>query len=65
MPRVDLVLKIQQILKATIKHGKIKNENGKFASKVQWRIYDYEVPTESLIIEGEAVEVKEITNDKT
>ena len=65
MPRVDLVLKIQQILKATIKHGKIKDENGKFASKVQWRIYDYEVPTESLIIEGEAVEVKEITNDQT
>ena len=65
MPRVDLVLKIQQILKATIKHGKIKDQNGKFVSKVQWRIYNYQIPTESLIVEGEAVEVKEITNDKT
>ena len=64
MPRVDLVMKIQRILKAKKDKGKIKNEDGKFTSCVSWRIYDYEIPKDSLIIEGEATEMKEIIDDK-
>jgi len=59
LPRVDLVMKIQRILKAK----KIRGKDGE-KSFVRWRIPDYEIAQSSLIIEGEAVEVKEIEDDK-
>ena len=59
MARVDLVLKVQKILKASKVKGKINDK-----SCVRWRIQKYDVPKEDLIIEGEAVEVKEKTNDQ-
>ena len=34
-------------------------------SCVRWRIDEYNVPHDDLIIEGEATEMKEITNDKS
>tara|TARA_R100000306_G_C4364045_1_gene136718 strand:+ start:40 stop:1503 length:1464 start_codon:yes stop_codon:yes gene_type:complete len=64
MARVDLVMKIQRVLKAKKDHGKVKDQEGKRASCVSWRIFNYDIPQESLIIEGEAVEIKEITDDK-
>jgi len=57
--RVDLVLNIQKILKAKKIRGRIKDR-----SCVRWRIDQYDMPSEDLIIEGEATEVKEITDDK-
>ena len=57
--RVDLVLNIQRILKAKKIRGKIKDR-----SCVRWRIDQYNIPREDLIIEGEATEMKEITDDK-
>ena len=60
MARVDLVLKVQKVLKAAKIKGKINNK-----SCVRWRISKYEVPKEDLIIEGEAIEMKEKTNDQT
>lgn len=59
MPRVDLVLKVQKILKAKKVKGKINNK-----SCVRWRIQRYDVPKEHLIIEGDATEVKEKANDQ-
>ena len=59
MPRVDLVIKIQQILGAQKIRGKVEGK-----SFVRWRILDYQIPQESLIVEGEATEVKEISDDK-
>ena len=55
--RVDLVLNIQRILKAKKVKGKIKGK-----SCVRWRINEYDIPREDLIIEGEATE--RITDDK-
>ena len=55
--RVDLVLNIQRILKAKKVKGKIKGK-----SCVRWRISEYDIPREDLIIEGEATE--RITDDK-
>ena len=55
--RPDLVLKIRTILNAKKKHGKI---NGK--SCVSWRIQNYQLAKEDLVIDGEATEVKEITD---
>jgi len=60
MARVDLVLKVQKVLKAAKIKGKINNK-----SCVRWRIPKYEVPKEDLIIEGEAIEMKEKTDDQT
>ena len=57
--RVDLILNIQRILKAKKIRGKIKEK-----SCVRWRIDEYNVPQDDLIIEGEATEIKEITDDK-
>jgi hypothetical protein len=57
--RVDLILNIQKILKAKKIKGKIKEK-----SCVRWRIHEYNIPRDDLIIEGEATEVKEITDDK-
>ena len=57
--RVDLVMKLQKILNAEKNRGKI---NGK--SCVSWRIKNYQLAKEDLVIDGEAteVEVKEITD---
>jgi|TARA_R110002074_G_scaffold49754_3_gene127092 hypothetical protein len=57
--RVDLVLNIQRILKAKKIRGRIKEK-----SCVRWRIDEYDIPHDDLIIEGEATEMKEITDDK-
>ena len=58
MARVDLVLKIQKILRAKKIKGKINSK-----SCVRWRISDYDIPRDDLIVEGEAIEVKEISHD--
>ena len=57
LPRVDLVLKIQRILKA------IKNR-GKYNSKscVSWTIKNHYIEQEDLIVEGE---YEEIENERT
>jgi hypothetical protein len=55
LPRVDLVIKCQTILKAKKNHGKF---NGK--SCVSWRMINQAVDVEDLIVEGE---YKEITNE--
>ena len=55
LPRVDLVIKCQQILKAKKNHGKFEGK-----SCVSWRILDQKVDVENLIVEGE---FKELTND--
>tara|TARA_R100000963_G_C4566052_1_gene52851 strand:+ start:230 stop:484 length:255 start_codon:yes stop_codon:yes gene_type:complete len=57
--RVDLVMKIQRILNAKKNHGKINNK-----SCVSWKIKNYQLAKEDLVIDGEAteVEVKEITD---
>ena len=56
--RPDLVRKIQTILKAKRIAGKINKK-----SAVRWRIENYEIDKDDLIVEGEVVETKEITND--
>ena len=57
--RVDLVMKVQRILNAKKNHGKINNK-----SCVSWKIKNYQLAKEDLVIDGEAteVEVKEITD---
>ena len=57
--RADLVLKIRTIMNAEKKKGKV---NGK--SCVSWRIKNYQLDKEDLVVDGEAteVEVKEITD---
>ena len=52
--RVDLVMNIQRILKAKKYHGKVKNK-----SCVSWRIDEYDLAKEDLVIDGEYEEVKE------
>jgi len=63
--RVDLILNIQRILKAKKIRGKIEDHTTKKRSCVRWRIHQYDMPSEDLIIEGEVDEKKRITNDKT
>ena len=58
--RVDLILNLQRILKARKIRGKIKGQ-----SCVRFRIHQYDMPSEDLVVEGEATEVKEITDDKS
>jgi hypothetical protein len=53
--RVDLVLKVQTVLKAKRNRGKFKEK-----SCVAWRIKNADIKKEDLIVEGE---FKEITND--
>ena len=53
--RVDLVLDIKKILKARKIRGKDKEDR----SCVTWRIDDYDLPREDLVVEGESEEVKE------
>ena len=58
--RVDLVMNIQKILKAKKYHGKVKKR-----SCVSWRIEEYDLAKEDLVIDGEYEETKEterITN---
>ena len=52
--RVDLVMNIQRILKAKKYHGKVKNK-----SCVSWRIEEYDLAKEDLVIDGEYEETKE------
>ena len=52
--RVDLVMNIQKILKAKKYRGKIKNR-----SCVSWRIENYELARENLVIDGEYEEVNQ------
>ena len=52
--RVDLVMDVQKILKAKKNRGKI---NG--ISCVSWRIDNYDLAKEDLVIDGEYEEVKE------
>ena len=57
LDRVDLVIKIQRILKAKKVHGKFENK-----SCVSWKIEDQKMEKEDLIIDGE---YKEITDETT
>ena len=59
LKRVDLVLKVQKILNAKKYNGKINGKSCPF-----WRIKNYQLAKEDLVIDGEAteVEVKEITD---
>ena len=54
LPRVDLVIKCQQILEAKKNHGKFDKK-----SCVSWRV-NKTIDKEDLIVEGE---YKEITNE--
>ena len=56
--RPDLVRKIQTVLKAKRIAGKINKK-----SAVRWRIENYDMEDDDLIVEGEVIETKEITND--
>ena len=56
--RVDLVMNIQKILKAKKYRGKIKNK-----SCVSWRIENYNLAKEDLVIDGEYEELKEKVTD--
>ena len=56
--RVDLVMNIQKILKAKKYRGKVKNK-----SCVSWRIENYDLAKEDLIIDGEYEETKEKVTD--
>jgi len=57
LPRVDLVIKCQRILKAKKNHGKFGDK-----SCVSWRILDKEIDKEDLIIDGE---YKELPSETT
>ena len=56
LPRVDLVIKVQKVLKA-------KKNHGKFGSKscVSWKILDQEVDKYDLIVDGEYKELPDET----
>ena len=56
LPRVDLVIKCQNILKAKKNHGKYGTK-----SCVSWRIKDHKIDREDLIIDGEYQEVVDET----
>ena len=53
LKRVDLVMNIQKILKAKKYHGKVKGK-----SCVSWKIENYDLEKENLVIDGEYEEVK-------
>jgi hypothetical protein len=53
MKRVDLVMNIQKILKAKKNRGKVKGK-----SCVSWKIENYDLEKENLVIDGEYEEVK-------
>ena len=59
--RVDLVMKVQRILKAKKNHGKVGEK-----SCVSWRIKDYDIDKNDLVIDGEyedAPETERITDE--
>ena len=59
MKRVDLVLNVQKILKATKIKGKVNigtEEKKEYKSCVSWRIKDFSIDNKDLIIEGEIEE---------
>ena len=56
LPRVDLVIKCQRILKAKKNHGKFGDK-----SCVSWRILDQEMDKDDLIIDGEYKELPDET----
>ena len=53
MKRVDLVLDVKKILKAKKNRGKVKGK-----SCVSWKIENYDLEKENLIVDGEYEEVK-------
>ena len=55
--RVDLVMQVQRVLKAGKNRGKVKIKENEYKSCVSWRIENYEIDLEDLIIEGEYTEV--------
>ena len=57
--RVDLVMKIQDILKATKKNGKYKNK-----SLVSWVINSPKIENEDLMIEGTSEETTEVNSER-
>ena len=50
--RVDLVMKVQRILKAKKNHGKVGEK-----SCVSWKIKDYNIDKSDLVIDGEYEDV--------
>ena len=52
--RVDLVMKVQDVLKASKHRGKVNNK-----SCVSWRIENYKVEKDDLVIDGDYEEVKD------
>ena len=56
LPRVDLVIKCQRILKAKKNHGKFGDK-----SCVSWRILDQEIDKDDLIVDGEYKELPDET----
>ena len=55
--RVDLVMQVQRILKAEKNRGKVKIKEKEYRSCVSWKIDDYEIDLDDLIIDGEYKEV--------
>ena len=58
--RVDLVMKVQRILKAKKNHGKVEGK-----SCVSWKINDYDIDKSDLVIDGEYEEVTERITDES
>ena len=58
--RVDLVMKVQRILKAKKNHGKVEGN-----SCVSWKINDYDIDKSDLVIDGEYEEVTERITDES
>jgi len=58
LPRVDLVIKIQRILKAKKNHGKFGKEQ---KSCVSWRMTEQTIDKEDLIVDGEYKELPDET----
>ena len=56
LPRVDLVIKVQKVLKAKKNHGKFGDK-----SCVSWRILDQEIDKDDLIVDGEYKELPDET----
>ena len=58
LPRVDLVIKIQRVLKAKKNHGKFGKEQ---KSCVSWRMTEQTIDKEDLIVDGEYKELPDET----
>ena len=55
--RVDLVMLVQRVLKAIKNRGKVKVKENQYKSCVSWKIDNYHIDLEDLIVEGEYKEV--------